>query len=907
MDQIYTPRPHLTAKISQSHQRLIILSAGYGYGKTTLLSQLQTSHDTALIRLSDADPDPISIIRLIASALPTPHTQQHAANVQLPYELGRHNVTANAAALALKHDLRAYTSLTLLIDEAELLTPESRRFLSDNIIQAAPHNVRFVLTMTDPDQFPAQSLRLKLGLLHLTQEDLAFTPAEMADLGLRSDQMDQTKGWPAAAALAALGENPNIVAQELLHVLPENLVATLRRASLLSTWRTDDPANTALQLDDDWLNTARQQGIPMVRLNDTSFVPHPIVQQVLHAQLRARPTEYALAQRALAGSQKARQPLTAVDTYLAAGNHAQARDLLENLIPRMQRAGEIRSALPQLRIFMSQEGLDSPLSLPYARALFDAGEVIEALTLANQVLHHGQSSELAHATLGHFRLRTGNVQEATRHLRAALDLTQRPAERIRLRAHLALALALKAREQGTTTALTTPQHDADQVIAEAAVYAGPFSDIASSVALAHIALLLGLCARGQRYHARTAALKAQEYVQALSPSLDQLLALTILAAYYADEDQPQYAEELYAQAKDYDTEASEPALLLALTRTRLAIRKGLVEQVKTSGRRSWILAKSMNNLTAGKEALIYLLITAALVNTGQAPLHIQEIRTEFGSDAELMKAVKFFDGVFLHRTRITPEIGATYDIPAELRALLLVAAFQVEPRNHLRHGELVDVRNRVGPGVIISYAERLRVTLPPGLGKPIYKLQIQALQPNIVVKAHDLPIRGSANVLFTLLALAWKGQLGLNDQDAAGLGSTVGSRLRMQYHRARTLIDTTTRTSDTLTSIRGTLSLNAYEVHLDIFELDILPVGQLELIYEAPVYGEAPAALVTDPPQLQSEQPARYLLEMRTYARTTVARRISRWAATHPEEAGASWRRLLRVDPELANFLTLPA
>ncbi|AFD27491.1 hypothetical protein [Deinococcus gobiensis] len=908
MTTMHAARPTLIAQLHTHPARLITLTAAHGYGKTSLLYDAQDHIQTAFVRLSDADPDPLSLVLLLHRALPPAPQQQPASRPQMAYELLRPHLTAASAAQALRHDLQAYPKLTFLIDEIERLTVEGRRFLRDNVIVSSPPQVRFVLAMTDEEQFPALSLRSKFGLLRLKDDDLALTQQEMEAMGLTPEQIQHVAGWPAAAALLALGEEPEAVARELLQVLPEAFVARLRRASLLSTWRTHDPANTALQLGDNWLTEARTYGIPMTRVGTGAYAPHPIVQDVLYEQLRERPTEYARAQQDLAGVLKAHhQPLQAVDAYIAAGNSSKAKDLLENVIPYMQNAEQIRAALPQLRHLMAEETLGSPLMLPYARALFDAGEIIEALNLAGEVLRHGTALADAHATLGQFRLRTGNIPEAARHLREALSLTVLPADLIRLRSQLALALALRAREAGRTFLKEDAQYDADRVIHEASLDAQLQVQSAGSIALAHIARVLSLCARGQRHLARVAALHAKEQTLSLSPGPDQVVALTLLAAYYADDGQQPTAEALFLHAEHLIPQEPEPALHVTLAQARLALRSGKLDRVNAYAQRAQILAQQMSNTTANKEASIYLLIIAALIGGAQGDFRFQQIRARHGSDATMMRAMQQLELAFLHLRKKMPQVGETHDSPAEVRAVLAVLAYKTDLRNPAREYELVDLRNRVGPGVILSYAERLQVTLPPGLGEPIYKLEIMALRDVPYVFANGHAVNSTPATLVTLLALAWRsGRLSLSDEDAYGLGSRPGSStLRMQYHRVRQALDTATGCVDTVTGSRGTLSLAQWDVTLDVFELETAALDQLSLMYRSPVYGHAGKGMLSRPVEDTGERRGTFLLEMRTHAREVLSRRIGIWATTHPVDARVAWAQLLQVDPELAPYLTL--
>jgi hypothetical protein len=876
-------RPHLLSRLQDSSFTLTTLIAGRGYGKTSLLVTLSEHPERLLIRLSDADPDPVSIIRLISSALPP------QPGTRLDFELARPGVTERAAAAALRHDLHLHQGLTFLLDDAETLNSEGRRFFLTLLPQLGPRH-RWIIASPTEDSFPTRALRPHLSTRTLTDEDLALTHEEMQEMGLTDAQMQRTRGWPAAVSLAALGDDPRAVAQDLLLTLPDPLLPALRRASILTTWRESDPSHTGLGLPDGWLTDARTRGLPCTRVTDGAFMPHPIVREELLAQLQARPGEYAAAQRALAHAIEAGHPLAAVTGYLAAGDDARACALLERLLPELRSAEQLAAALPLLRRAAPQQS--SPLYVAFAQALFESGSLAEGLMLAEAALQAGADPTTTHTVLGQMRLKTGNHDHAARHFQAALPTSRPPAHD--LRARLALTHALHATDLGTLNDDARKHAQAAQAHARAVINAAqtdPHTDAASSTLLAHAAHILALTTQGQWDKARDLARVTRATAATLPPDEHVMTVLCRLARFVADDGDLTTARELLEHAQSLDTARPDTTLDLHLVRARLALRGGNAPDCARHAATAAALARTLHHQPGSREALILLAATAVLPIGDATQARLAALRSAHGHEADITLALTTIEDAFFRPGRARSITRAGLNIPAELKALLAVHALQRSPADAGRLHDLLDtLRQHVGPGTLWAYANLLGITLPGthALGVPRYTLEIRALRsvPEVFVEGRPLALQPA--LLLPLLALATRTQLGTEDTtDVYGRDHSPGS---VRNHRSalRAVLGEAVGDPNALGRARGHLSLAAWQIKLDIHQLAHAPFHTLSSLYRAPAFSTAPSTSFLD--------------DLRSSARELLAARLTDWAHLDAHNAQATRTHLETIDPPLARY-----
>ena len=160
------------------------------------------------------------------------------------------------------------TTVTLVLDDFHLI---SNRLVVDSVGQLLEHQppqLRLVLTTRADPALRLHRLRVSGGVTDLRADDLAFTPAEAAELlhrnGIHPSQtqldalLDRTEGWAAGLRLAVMGLDPadaddgiagftgndRLVAEYLIEEVLDRLPATDRQ--FLLTTSVADRVSAAL-------------------------------------------------------------------------------------------------------------------------------------------------------------------------------------------------------------------------------------------------------------------------------------------------------------------------------------------------------------------------------------------------------------------------------------------------------------------------------------------------------------------------------------------------------------------------------------------------------------------------------------------------------------------------------------
>jgi len=224
-------RPRVEARLFEATgRRLTALTAGPGYGKTTLLTQVFppgraiwhtcTSVDTAVAQFARTLYEKT---RLLVPAL--------SPEILLAIEGAGDSGHLEAVAAALAQDLeRVLTRDTVLVvDEVHEIedSDESVAFLA-TLCRSAPPRLHIVTASRHQLPFPTSRLAVAGEANNITEGELAFSPTETADvvaarLGHRDDDLAKeihakTGGWPVAVvyAVEAIGQGGSIDLEEAL-------------------------------------------------------------------------------------------------------------------------------------------------------------------------------------------------------------------------------------------------------------------------------------------------------------------------------------------------------------------------------------------------------------------------------------------------------------------------------------------------------------------------------------------------------------------------------------------------------------------------------------------------------------------------------------------------------------------
>ena len=193
--------------------RVVLVSAPAGYGKTTVVAQWceLDPRGSGWVQLANGDNDPVALVAHIAAALePT-----RAVRDDLLDELSRRAPRIVEVALPLlAADLSERDPFVLVLDDVHLVTATSSRSIIQFLTEQMPSQSQLVLVGRGDPGVPLGRLRACGDLVEVGTELLALdaeeTRAVAALGGLELSEQaaealrEQTEGWAAAVALAAL-------------------------------------------------------------------------------------------------------------------------------------------------------------------------------------------------------------------------------------------------------------------------------------------------------------------------------------------------------------------------------------------------------------------------------------------------------------------------------------------------------------------------------------------------------------------------------------------------------------------------------------------------------------------------------------------------------------------------------
>jgi|GEM_PF-6131464 len=283
---------------------VVALVAPMGYDKSKTLAAIALRERTIGLTLSEAD-------RSVRHLVDRLHRAAAAAGLPLPFALGSEAAPdlAEAFAIALRQHVTA--GLTLVLDQVDRLLPtcETARFLQD-LVPVLPPATRLVVAGRNLKALPTARWRATSLLEVVGPEALAWSRQEVqAALADSTSGLDparlheQTGGWPAAIRLILATAQENgatgavdravqpggalyaYLTGEMELSLPAEVIAGLCTLAVLPRW--DHAALSALQADPDWIERARDAGLPIG--GSELAEPHPLLRQVLLHRLRKEP------------------------------------------------------------------------------------------------------------------------------------------------------------------------------------------------------------------------------------------------------------------------------------------------------------------------------------------------------------------------------------------------------------------------------------------------------------------------------------------------------------------------------------------------------------------------------------------------------------------------------------------
>jgi LuxR family transcriptional regulator, maltose regulon positive regulatory protein len=409
-------RPRLVARLRErGEERLTLISAPPGFGKTTLLAEWLAGpkggrRSAGWVSLDPGDNDPALFWSYAIAALQRVRPGLGAeamARLHSPQPPAIEEVLA-----ALINEIDAGDGdVALVLDDFHVIEAEAIHqavaFLIDNL----PARLRLIVASRTDPPLPLGRLRARGQLVELRAADLRFTPREASAflnramrLGLSPADVTtlekRTEGWIAGLQLAALsmrgredvsgfltafsGDNrfvADYLVEEVLQRQPEDVRSFLFETCILE--RLSGPlcdAVTGARGSVELLERLERGNLFIVPLDDGRrwYRYHHLFADVLRARSRVQePDRFrALHQRASAWFEGAGYTADAIRHALAAGAAEHAADLIQAEWPSMEKSGHYATWLAWVRELPEPVIRRRPvLIMGYAGALLNAGEL----------------------------------------------------------------------------------------------------------------------------------------------------------------------------------------------------------------------------------------------------------------------------------------------------------------------------------------------------------------------------------------------------------------------------------------------------------------------------------------------------------------------------------------------------
>ena len=320
------PRPRLLEALTAGlSQRLTLISAPAGYGKTTAVNQWLDSVDCpyAWISLDEHDADLATFLTYFLAAVRSVYPD--AARMSELMLRAPTLPSPDRLVDSVLHDLVALSGpLILVLDDYHMIQTIDVHVAMARLVQHLPAHVHLVLTTRADPPLPLERLRGRQQLTELRSADLCFTPEEASRLlrlllgAAATDEIaalleESTEGWAAGLQLAAIslrGRSDPVafarrIAQsshqlvtdylltEVLEGLPEAQRKYLLQTSLLDRFCAPlcdavlGEASQALS-GDDFLRAVRRSNLFLVSLDEEGnwFRYHQLFRHLLRNRLR---------------------------------------------------------------------------------------------------------------------------------------------------------------------------------------------------------------------------------------------------------------------------------------------------------------------------------------------------------------------------------------------------------------------------------------------------------------------------------------------------------------------------------------------------------------------------------------------------------------------------------------------
>jgi LuxR family transcriptional regulator, maltose regulon positive regulatory protein len=393
-------------------RKLTLISAPAGFGKTTLVSEWAATcgRPVAWLSLDEGDNNPACFLIYFIAALQTvaPKVGEGALGaLQSPQPLPAESILTNLLnEISILPD-----NFICVLDDYHVIDAKPVDNALTFLLEHLPAQMHLVIATREDPHLPLARLRVRGQLTELRASDLRFTPVEAAEflnrvmsLNLSAENIavleNRTEGWIAGLQLAAISLQGNqdvsgfirefagdhryimdYLIEEVLQSQPEPIRQFLLQTSILD--RLNGSLCNALTGNEDGiarLDALQRGNFFVIPLDDkrTWYRYHHLFADVLRMHLITEQPDQVpvLHRRASEWNEHNGSTEHAIHHALAAGDFARAANLVELIIPAMNRSRQFATLLGWLKALPDELVRVRPvLSTWYASVLMSSGDL----------------------------------------------------------------------------------------------------------------------------------------------------------------------------------------------------------------------------------------------------------------------------------------------------------------------------------------------------------------------------------------------------------------------------------------------------------------------------------------------------------------------------------------------------
>lgn len=418
-------RPQLFKRLNQGlDNKLILISAPAGFGKTTLLSEwvASCSLPVAWLSLDEGDSDPSRFIAYLVASLQT-LAPNIGARVLAVLQSPQLPPLEQILTALLNEITTTLEDFVLILDDYHVVDSKAVDQALTFLLEHLPPQMRLVIATREDPQLPLARLRGRSQLTELRVTDLRFTSSEAAEflnqvmsLNLSAEDIaaleNRTEGWIAGLQMAALSMQGledtagfiqsftgshhfvlDYLIEEVLQKQPESVQNFLLLTSILERMcgplcdavlpgSSDTGEETLVYLD--------RANLFIIPLDNERrwYRYHHLFAELLRTRLaRAYPDQITeLHRRASDWHAHNGFPYEAITHALTVQDWTRAAEVIERFSDELPMRGESNTRLGWFESFPTQILMDRPrLGLTYAWALLMSNQLDRAEQQLNQL------------------------------------------------------------------------------------------------------------------------------------------------------------------------------------------------------------------------------------------------------------------------------------------------------------------------------------------------------------------------------------------------------------------------------------------------------------------------------------------------------------------------------------------